>query len=92
VRAKSPSTSGYHPPLPPKPQQLKKSPRELAVPAVAAAEKRELIRELLFVFQVTKVESGSGFLNYLVKPEPKLNLSPTYLINFSSAQKPEPKV
>jgi hypothetical protein len=28
---------------------------------------------------------------YLVKPEPKSGLSPTYLVMFSSPQKPEPE-
>ena len=55
---KSPS-SGYHPPLPPKPQHITKSPREstsstsAAVPSTinVDAQERELLRELLFAFQ-----------------------------------------
>jgi hypothetical protein len=33
-----------------------------------------------------------NFFMCLVKPMPELDLSPTYLINISSLQKPEPKV
>jgi hypothetical protein len=51
-RTKSPSSTGYHPPLPPKPQHFAKSSRDVVteVATVDAAE-RELLRELLFVFQ-----------------------------------------
>lgn len=56
-QAKSPS-SGYHPPLPPKPRQLLKSRENSSAqtPAAAAeisADEADLIRELLYVFQVT---------------------------------------
>ena len=51
-RTKSPSSTGYHPPLPPKPHHFSKSTRDAVtdVATIDAAE-RELLRELLFVFQ-----------------------------------------
>jgi len=52
---KSPS-SGYHPPLPPKPRQLAKSRESLLAKTPTAvevsADEAVLIRELLYVFQV----------------------------------------
>jgi hypothetical protein len=33
-----------------------------------------------------------NFLIYVVKPEPEPEISPTYLVNFSSLKKSEPKV
>ena len=50
------SPSSYHPPLPPKPSHFKKSSTDGANAAAEAAslvhaEERELLRELIFVFQ-----------------------------------------
>ncbi len=59
-QAKSPS-SGYHPPLPPKPRQLLKSRENSSAQTPAAvaeisADEADLIRELLYVFQVSSVK------------------------------------
>ncbi len=52
-------------------------------------------------FLINKTQSPSprvglgpkdNFFIYVVKPEPKPELSPTYLVNFSSPKKPEPEV
>jgi hypothetical protein len=38
------------------------------------------------------LELKPDFFIYLVKPEPKSDLSPTYVVNFSSPKMPEPKI